>query len=352
MTIDRRQALVGLGGALLSGSSLLPQPLWAKEFDGEALATQFWSGPEGQTIQKGAVDPFVAQTGVKITVTEGVTTLSLSKMRAEKSHPTTSVYLLDEVGVITAQREGLLEQLDPAKIPNMKDIIPRFKVKDVGVGFMTYITTLVYNKDIVKKAPTSWGDLWDPKYKGKIAIPPPGHGSSYQLAVIAAMLNGGDQYHMDPAWPALEKLKPNVAYMETNTAILSELLKNGDVHLVMRLPYYFKEYMEKGYPIAVANELKEGIFGFTGCACIVKGHPDKLQVAQAFINELLSVDAQTRMANLLWFGPTNSKVQIPAAISSDLLHTKAQWDSIIPIDLDNLANKREEWIQKYTRALT
>ena len=103
--------------------------------------------------------------------------------------------------------------------------------------------------------------------------------------------------------------------------------------------------------IAVANVLSEGIFAFTGCACIVKGHPDKREVADAFINELLGVEAQNRMANLLWFGPTNDKVQIPAGISTNLLHTKAQWDSIIPIDLDNLANKREEWIQKYTRSL-
>jgi putative spermidine/putrescine transport system substrate-binding protein len=349
---DRRQTLAGLGGTLLGASGLFPRKAFAKEFDGQTLSTQFWAGPEGQTIQKGAVDPFIARTGAKVVVTEGVTTLSLSKMRAEKARPTTSVYLLDEVGVITAQREGLLEKLDYDKLPNAKDINAKFKVQGLGIGFFTYITTLVYNKEIVKEPPKSWKDLWDPKYKGKIAIPPAGHGSSYQLAMMAAKLNGGDQYNMDPAWPALAKLKPNVAYMETNTAVLSELLKNGDVHIVMRLPYYFKEYIEKGYPIGIANVLTEGIFAFTGCACIVKGHPDKREVADAFINELLSVEAQTRMAELLWFGPTNDKVKIPAGISSNLLHTPAQWDSIIPIDLDNLAKNREGWIQNYTRALT
>jgi putative spermidine/putrescine transport system substrate-binding protein len=290
-------------------------------------------------------------TGAKITVTEGHTTLSLAKMRAEKARPTTSVFLLDEVGVITANRDGLLEKLDLSRMPNAAAIDPKFRVQDVGIGFLTYITTLVYNKELVKEPPKSWADLWDPKYRGKIAIPPAGHGSSYQLAMMAAKLNGGDQFNMDPAWPALEKLKPNVAYMEVNTAILAELLKNGDVHVVMRLPYYFKEYIEKGYPIGIANVLTEGIFAFTGCACLVKGHPDKRELADAFINELLSVEAQTRMANIMWFGPTNRDVKIPANISSNLLHTPEQWNSIVPIDLDNLAAKREEWIQKYTRAL-
>src|SRR3954454_23306110 len=110
--IDRRHALAGIGGTLLTAPSLLADQAWAKEFDGQVLSTQFWSGPEGQTIQKGAIESFIARTGAKVTITEGVTTLSLSKMRAEKARPTTSVYLLDEVGVITAGREGLLEKLN------------------------------------------------------------------------------------------------------------------------------------------------------------------------------------------------------------------------------------------------
>jgi putative spermidine/putrescine transport system substrate-binding protein len=353
-TMPRRSLLKGFGGSIAGttlGIAATTPAFGQPRFAGETLHMQFWAGPEGQTIRDGAVDPFTKDTGVNVSVTEGDTTLSLAKLRAEKARPTTSVFLLDEVGVITGQHEGLLEPLDYSRLSNAARIAPRFIVQNWGIGFMTYITTLVYNKELVKEPPTSWSALWDPKYKGKIAIPPAGNGSSFQLAIMAAMLNGGDQYHMDAAWPALEKLKPNVAYMETNTAVLAELLKSGDVQIVMRLPYYFKQYIDKGYPIGIANVLREGIFTFTGCACLVKNHPDKLVVAEAFINELLGVDAQTRMANILWFGPTNRDVKIPDAIGSNMLHTEDQWKSIIKIDLDNLAAKREEWIQKYTRSL-
>src|SRR5262249_39739254 len=110
-------------------------------------------------------------------------------------------------------------------------------------------------------------------------------------------------------------------------------------------------YIDKGYPIGIAHNLKEGIFATPGCAAIAKGHPDKREVADAFINEALGADAQTRMAQAQWFGPTNRKVKLTPDVARNLVSTQAQWDTIIPVNLDNLAAHREEWVQKITRAL-
>jgi hypothetical protein len=38
-------------------------------------------------------------------------------------------------------------------------------------------------------------------------------------------------------------------------------------------------------------------------------------------------------------------------VAKYLVSTQEQWDAIIPVNLDNLAAHREEWVQKYTRAL-
>src|SRR5262249_24927590 len=156
---------------------------------------------------------------------------------------------------------------------------------------------------------------------------------------------------MARAWEAMKNLKPNVAYMETNTAVLAELLKNGEIVMAFRLPYYFKEYIAKGYPIGVAVNLQEGVFASIACAAIARNHPDKKELAYAFVNECLSAEAQARMAEPLWFGPTNRKVKIAPEVAKNLLSTQSQWDSIIALNLDNLTARREEWLQKYTRAL-
>jgi putative spermidine/putrescine transport system substrate-binding protein len=258
---------------------------------------------------------------------------------------------MDDIGVITAGREGLLEPLDLSRLPNAVDIDPRFFVEGKGVGFFTFVTGLVYNTNIVKTPPTSWNVLWDPQYKGKIAIPPVSAGPALHMAIVAAMLHGGSQYNMEPAWDALKRLKPNVAVMEQSPAVLAELLRTGEVALVMRNLYLFKSYIEKGYPIGISLNLKEGFFASPGCAAITRNHPDKREVIDAFVNETLSGEAQTKMAHLFWFGPTNRKVKLSPDVGRYLVSTQEQWDAIIPVNLDNLAARREEWMQNYTRAL-
>ena len=353
--LTRRDVLKGIGGVAAAGAvgSLGPSsPVEAqRRFDGETLRVQFWAGSEGQTIRSGVVDPFVQKTGAKVVVAEGWTSASIAKLRAEKANPSTSVYLMDDIGVVSTGREGLLEPLDLSRLPNAVDIQPKFFIEGRGAGFFTYVTGLVYNTDVVKTPPTSWKELWDPKYKNKIAIPPAGAGPALHMAIIAAMVNGGSQYNMDPAWEALKALKPNVAVMEQSAAVLAELLRNGEVAIVMRTVYLFKPYIEKNYPIGISLAMQEGFFATPGCAAIVKGHPDKRELAEAFVNETLGVDAQTKMAHSLWFGPTNRKVKLPPDVARYLVSTQEQWDAIIPVNLDNLSARREEWVQKYTRAL-
>ena len=79
--------------------------------------------------------------------------------------------------------------------------------------------------------------------------------------------------------------------------MLAELLRTGEVALVLRTVYLFKPYIEKGYPIGISLATEGRVLRDTACAAIVKGHPDKREVADAFVNETLSVEAQTRMAN-------------------------------------------------------
>lgn len=351
--LNRRGVLKGLGAVTVAGAALdAPRPVAAqRRFEGETLRVQFWAGPEGQTIRSHVVDPFVQKTAARVVVTEGWTSASIAKIRAEKANPSTTLYLMDDIGLITTGREGLLEPLDLSRLPNAVDIHSKFFIEGRGIGFFTQVNALVYNTNLVKTPPTSWKVLWDPQHKGKVSLPAAANAAALYVAIIAAMLNGGSQYHMEPAWEALKALKPSVASMEGNVAVLAELLRTEEVALVMRSPNLFKPYIDKGYPIGIALNLKEGIFATPGCAAIVKNHPDKREVADAFINEALSAEAQTRMAHAQWFGPTNRKVKLPPEVARNLVSTQEQWDAIIPVNLDNLAARREEWVQKYTRAL-
>ena len=90
----------------------------------------------------------------------------------------------DVFAVNTAQLQRyidaeLVTPIDLAKLPNQKEVLPRFRDLDrgqrrhqdgkvYGIPFCFDSIGLIYDTDKVKPAPTSMSVLWDPEYKGKV----------------------------------------------------------------------------------------------------------------------------------------------------------------------------------------
>ena len=78
--------------------------------------------------------------------------------------------------VATMLKLNLLEELDLDKIPNAKNIVSSLKAPvydPTGKHSLVYtwgITGIVYNKNFIKETPTSWEDLWNPDYKGRVIL--------------------------------------------------------------------------------------------------------------------------------------------------------------------------------------
>ena len=67
------------------------------------------------------------------------------------------------------------EPLDIAKVPNAKNIDPRFMPYAYGMGVpISYAGIgIAYNKQMVPNPPKTWADLWKPEYAGKIGVSRP-----------------------------------------------------------------------------------------------------------------------------------------------------------------------------------
>jgi putative spermidine/putrescine transport system substrate-binding protein len=337
--------------AVLASSDVRGVAAQDKPFSGKTIRVQFWSGPEGDNIQKNVVDPFTEETGAEVIVEYGFTSGSIAKIRAQAADPQLDVVLMDDIGVMTVAPENLLTTLDLAKIPNAADIDKRFIVSDgKGIGFFTYVDTLLFNTTAYPTPPTTWRDLWDEKLRNKASVPTSNQTPALHVIIAAAILAGGDQMNPDPGFALLEQLRPNIRVLAENTSQIAELVKNGDIELLSWTSYIFRDYIQQGYPIENTFALKEGVFATPGCACIPEGHPGPQDVAEAFVNKLLDPKAQEGMAEGLWFGPTNSKAVIPEETAKRVI-TFAELDNTIPVDLEHLLKVRQDWITRYDRAL-
>ncbi len=223
-------------------------------------------------------------------------------------------------------------------MPQAKEIHPSYVIADQhGIGFFNYIATILYNEKLTK-APTSWEDLWKPEFKGKVLAPTITDTQGLLLTVMAARLSGGSLDNLSPAWKKLEQLKPNVHSFIENRALAAEALQSGEALLAVDIPYYFKPYIDRGFPIAMTTDLKEGFFSITGSAALVKGGKGNREVAYAFINRALSPEALCSCRRY----PTEAKF---------LVHTPEQYAHAIQVDRLKLLDQRPEIIQKWNEVL-
>jgi spermidine/putrescine-binding protein len=99
--------------------------------------------------------------------------------------------------------EGRLQKLDASKLPNLKNLSPKYRGLDFDprneytVPYMWGTTGIAYHKEKVSPPPDSWTALWDAKYTSKMTMLDDWHES-----FIAAMYANGD----DPSKPTAESI--------------------------------------------------------------------------------------------------------------------------------------------------
>lgn len=349
----RRSALLSVcalvTSVLVIGFSVSRISEAAPAFAGLTLRVQFWGGEDGRAIKKHIVDPFVEATGANVVIESGNTTASVAKVTAQKNDPQLDVVMLDDIGAVTLERAGILDRLDLSQMPNAREILPNYVIANGhGIGFGTYIDTILYNKSQAP-TPTSWRDLWDPRWKGKVILPPATFSSALDLTLMAAKLNGGGLDSIDAAWPLLERLKPNMHSVQGNHALIAELLNTGEALYANDATFYFKSAVLRGYPLAMQVDLKEGFFVRTETIILIKGGKGNRQLAYAFINQALKSESQTALSKDLWYGPTNPNVRLSSLETKWIVYTPEQYAKAIPLDLLKLQTIRPRIIDQYNR---
>lgn len=135
-------------------------------------------------------------------------------------------------------RRELLQELDHAKMPNMKNFDEGWMNQEFDPGnkysvpYLAGTDAIVVNTDAVENVPQSWADLWNPEYAGKMVF------LDDSRAVIGATLltlgydvNTTDPAQLEEAKAKLAELVPNIKVFDSDspkTALIA-----GDVDLGM-----------------------------------------------------------------------------------------------------------------------
>jgi spermidine/putrescine transport system substrate-binding protein len=289
-TTSRRSILKGLGAAAI-GISLVGKKSSAWAAEEPKLNFYNWDTYIGETT----LEDFKDASGIDVNMSLFATNDELfAKLRA--GNPGYDVIVPGSEFVERMIQADLLEPLDHAKIPNIKNVAPEFindAPYDPGRKYSMPYTWLVigvgYRKSKVKEIPDSWKWLFDSDaYKGRIAV----MSDASELfrncfKYLGQSINSTSPELIKQAEAMLIKQKPNIKSFHEDNG--QDLLLSGEVDVVMEYNGDIAQIMAEDDDINFVVP-KEGAMKQSDTLAIPKGapHPEN---ALKFINFIL--DAKT-----------------------------------------------------------
>ena len=135
-------------------------------------------------------------------------------------------------------REGLLQKLDPSKLPNNKNLDTGLinsygKSIDYVVPYQMGTQAIVYNSKTVTNPPTSWADLWNTDYKGRIvSVDDNRVVIGMTLLSLGYDVNSTDKAQLEEAKQKLIELMPNIRVFDSDSQKTSLLAGEVDLGIV------------------------------------------------------------------------------------------------------------------------
>jgi len=300
---------------------------------------------------KACVEPaFAKVSSAKVRFVPASTSETVARLRAEKGAPSIDVAYMDLSAATQAGNEGLLDTLDKTKLNNYADLYPSAQDKgDHFVGMLYGATAIAYNPDLMKVPPTSWKDLWNPAYKGMVAVGDIAGTSGQQFLIAAARLNGGNESNIDPGFKAVASLRPNVNMFYTQADQVVSLFQQGDIAMAVWYPDRTAVAAAKGIKVKAVMP-SEGAIGVMSTLSIPNGSKNST-LAETYIDTVLSPDVQSCFAGKQFVGPTNKKVKLPATLADKVPYGDAVKKLYFP-DPQVVNKSLSAWTERWGREVT
>jgi putative spermidine/putrescine transport system substrate-binding protein len=357
--LSRRTFVAGAAAAATALQMPWVRRADAGQFSGKEIRVLTWSDATGQAAVRNILKTFEQRTGAKVIPDlTGTTSDMIAKIKASAARPQYDLVILSGFGASTLADAGLLEKLPANAIPNLSHVASEYRTgaNGYGVGYFLWSDGLIFNTKAYGEPPKSFGVLWDESNKGKIFLPPADNLYALELIIVAARLAGGDAMNPEPGFKKLAQLKERSLLISSNANQLAEMFRSsslnaGGVYSPLEMSNFIPN---PDYRISGTYDLEEGFFVDLQYMVVPKGHRGDAEVIAALVNHALDADVQGRMAEEVWYGPINQNaVMSEKAMKSPYIPSPAVIKNrTVKIDAAHLAKVREDWIKRYTAAVS
>ena len=268
----------------------------------------------------------------------------MSRLRATPGNPPIHVAVLSEIDAIRAGREGLLDKLDPAKIPNLKDVPEIFRKQWDGYATIQNFGAMIVmiNGEVVKDPPADWKTLIDQVIAGRfgkrVSFPSLTMPWGPMFTWFLTTLYDGSE---DVVFQKYKAMLPNMAKYWVSPVEALNMFAAKEIDVLVYWDgraYAFAE--ENKWARAYIPE--PGAFQSAAMLAKPRGAPD---LAWQYIDCVLSPKAQLGHAQMIKYPIVNSSVTYP----DDLKKILTPLEKVRQPDFGHILDRQAAWLDRWNR---
>jgi putative spermidine/putrescine transport system substrate-binding protein len=301
--------------AALAGAATLPFAGRLARADEEVIV-ETWGGDYANLLKNNIDDPILKPMGINVVQDTDNEDPRVAKMIAQRRLPRghDDVICLQAVRAYETRDLGLLETIDESKVPNLKYVKPNLR-NDFYAPHIYSPQVLIYNPEKVKEPPTTFTDLLDPKWKGKVGV---GDVNYFYIMMAAANAATGDPNKVDSeeAKQLIVKLNENGVRLYASTDAIGAGVKSGEIDVGMIWLARVNMWRNAGIPIKPSFQ-KEGCILYVSGMVVPKNAPNK-GGAYKYLNAMLQPPAQQAFAEKMGYLPTVENAPLTGKVGEEL----------------------------------
>lgn len=313
--ITRRHLLSASAGAAAALGAGVP----VARADTSQVVVGTWGGDYGQLLSDLIDKPLLAPKGIEVLQDVANADPRKTKLLAERQSRRGSmdVACLSDSDAYLVASMNTFETVDDKKVPRLDKVFPELRTA-TAIPHIYSAQVILYNTNHVKAPPTSYADLWDPKWRGKLGLADILYPNN---TLMAALAGGGSVSNYDPAEKKLMELRSLDVKIYPSNETLAAGLKSEEVWLTVM--WLARGYMWKkaGIPLSYVVP-KEGAVAIVFEASVPRNARNK-DGGFAYLNAMLDPKAQVAFADKMGYVPTVSDAVLPEDIAKQVSLSEA-----------------------------
>lgn len=322
-TITRRRTLQGIAAA----APLLAAPRIAR-----GAPVEFVLGCNGgvsyRNLYRNVLQHFEQRHNTKVVPVFGGASELLNRVLAERNRPSMDCFVTFQGGWLIGKAEGVLEKVDYNRIPHMDDVHDFLRDPDGYAPFVNFgAWGIVYNRDAVRRPPTSFKALWDRAYDRKVMFGGVYHWQIHLAAFAYAW--AGDQSRIETAFDKVKEIAPRLGGLYGLSSDTQSKFQQGIADIAPWYSYTAQRVRQLGVPVAFQMP-EEGGFIYPSAYQAVKGS-QKVDLVEKLIGTFYDPALQPGLAREDGFIPSNRRTVLDSALQAELptlaeVQTCHNWD--------------------------